>query len=86
MDALLTIGGKHFSRAPECRPGCRTLAATIQPLLDRQRELRRQLGAFRHCGQYTEARGPHYEAPGLVEACGYTGAAGLTCENDESPR
>eukprot|EP00959_Pyramimonas_sp_CCMP1952_P145521 3046586-Pyramimonas_sp.AAC.1 len=50
MDALLTIGGKHFSRAPEYRPGHRTLAATIQPLLDRQRELRRQLGAFWPCG------------------------------------
>eukprot|EP00959_Pyramimonas_sp_CCMP1952_P018261 386990-Pyramimonas_sp.AAC.2 len=45
MDALLTTGSNHFARSPEYRPGYRTLAASIQPLLDRQRELRRQLGA-----------------------------------------
>eukprot|EP00959_Pyramimonas_sp_CCMP1952_P459652 9478578-Pyramimonas_sp.AAC.1 len=43
MDAMMTIGSKHFAQAPECRPGYRTLAATIQPLLDQQRALRLQL-------------------------------------------
>eukprot|EP00959_Pyramimonas_sp_CCMP1952_P269905 5642990-Pyramimonas_sp.AAC.1 len=45
MEALLTIGSEHFAKSPEYRPGYRTLAAAIQPVLDRQRELRRQLDA-----------------------------------------